>query len=238
MYPKAIMFDLDDTLISFDGVTDAAWEETCCTFVKEKNTPFNSTVLLDSVKRARQWYWSDEERHRIGRQDMFKARRDVVKLALKELEYFDEEAAISLADNYTRRHLELVHLFPDSIATLERVKELGIRMVLITNGNAEGQRGKINRFSLEDYFEFCLVEGEIGFGKPDIRVFELALKKLELKAEEVWMVGDNLVWDVEAPQSFGIFSIWNDYRKKGLPKDSAVIPDRIINSIGELIDYI
>lgn len=234
MYPKAILFDLDDTIISFDGVVDAAWEETCCSFVKTMSTSFSSTILVDNIARIRKWYWGDPERHRIGRLDMFKARREVVKMALEELQFFDEEAAYSLADNYSNRQLELVHLFPDSISTLERLKEQGIKMVLITNGNAEGQRWKINRFSLDKYFEFCLVEGEVGFGKPDIRIFELALNKLGLKANDVWMVGDNLVWDVQAPQELGIFSIWNDYRKKGLPVGSKVIPDRVISSIGEL----
>lgn len=234
MYPKAILFDLDDTIISFDGVTEVAWEETCCSFVEKMDTAFDSNTLLNHIRKVRQWYWDDAERHRIGRLDMFKARREIVKLALDKLNYNNEEAAQDLADTYTRRQLELVHLFPDSIDTLEKLKNQGIRMVLITNGNAEGQRWKINRFSLEKYFEFCLVEGEVGFGKPDIRVFELALNKLQLKAEEVWMVGDNLVWDIKAPQQLGIFSIWNDYRKIGLPIDSEVVPDRIINSIGEL----
>lgn len=234
MYPKAILFDLDDTIISFDGVVEEAWEEVCCSFVETRKTAFSNEVLLHSIRSVRKWYWGDPERHRTGRLDMFKARREIVKQALKDLQYFDEEAGCSLADNYTNRQLELVHLFPDSISTLERLKEQGIQLVLITNGNAEGQRWKINKFSLEQYFEFCLVEGEIGFGKPDSRVFELALNKLALKAEEVWMVGDNLVWDVQAPQKLGIFSIWNDYRKKGLPEGSEVIPDRIINSIGEL----
>lgn len=238
MKPKAILFDLDDTIISFDGVTETAWEETCCSFVKAMNTPFSSAELLKSIKRVRQWYWSDPERHRLGRQDMLKARREVVSLALKELQYFDIKGACSLADNYSKRHLELINVFPDSIATLESLKEFGIRMALITNGNAEGQRWKLDKFSLEGYFEFCLVEGEVGLGKPDIRVFELALKKLGLKADEIWMVGDNLVWDIQAPQRLGIFSIWNDYKKEGLPEGSTIIPDRIINSIGELLNLV
>lgn len=39
-----------------------------------------------------------------------------------------------------------------------------------------------------------------------MRIFEIALAKLGLKADEAWMVGDNLEWDIEAPQKVGIFS--------------------------------
>jgi hypothetical protein len=47
-------------------------------------------------------------------------------------------------------------------------------------------------------------------------------------------VGDNLEWDVAAPQRLGIYGIWNDYLNKGLPPTTNIHPDRIINSISEL----
>ena len=233
--PKAILFDLDDTIISFDGAADYAWEEACKAFVKSEKTPFNIIELLESISKIRKWYWSDPERHRTGRMDMIKARREIVKAALEQLYFYDEAKAYKMADNYSKLQEELICLFPKSIETLERLSALGVRMVLITNGTADKQRGKINKFCLTSFFEYCLIEEELGFGKPDTRVFELALQKLNLKSEEVWMVGDNLVWDVEAPKKLGIFVVWNDFRRKGLPKDSTIIPDRIISDISELI---
>ena len=238
MLPKAILFDLDDTIISFNGAADVAWDQTCRAFVKEVHPPFDTVSLLNSIHGVRSWYWGDPERHRVGRMDMVQARRDIVKLALEKLSYTEAENAIRMADSYTRLQEELICMFPDSLATLEKLKELGIRMALITNGASEKQRAKIDRFSLTGFFEFCLVEGEVGYGKPDIRVFELALRKLGLYAREVWMVGDNLIWDIEAPQKLGIYSIWNDYQAKGLPEGTSVRPDRIINSIAEILQLI
>jgi putative hydrolase of the HAD superfamily len=49
------------------------------------------------------------------------------------------------------------------------------------------------------------------------------------------MVGDNLEWEVAAPQRLGIFSIWMDGRRQGLPESTAVRPDRIINALPELM---
>ncbi|MBC8060087.1 MAG: hypothetical protein H7Y18_05420 [Clostridiaceae bacterium] len=60
-------------------------------------------------------------------------------------------------------------------------------------------------------------------------------EKTRVNIIEVWMVGDNLVWDIEAPKKAGIFAVWNDYRRKELPKGSIIILDRIINDISELI---
>lgn len=235
MLPKAILFDLDDTIISFDGSTDIAWEKTCDSFVESEKTSFSAKALLESINKTRKWYWSDADRHRAGRMNMIKARREIVKAALTELQYFDEVKAYEMADSYSRLQEELICLFPNSIETLEKLKALGVRMALITNGSSEKQRWKINRFCLSEYFEFCLVEEEVGFGKPDTRVFEIALQELNLKAEEVWMVGDNLVWDVEAPKKVGIFAVWNDFSGKGLKPGSSIIPDRIISDISELL---
>lgn len=235
MLPKAILFDLDDTIISFDGVTDYAWEKTCKSFIEMEKPCFDEKELLESINKTRRWYWSNPERHRIGRMNMINSRREIVKTALHELNFLDEDKAYAMADCYSRLHEELVCLFPKSIETLEKLKSLGVRMALITNGSSEKQRGKLDRFCLSDFFELCLIEEEVGFGKPDTRVYEIALQELNLKAEDTWMVGDNLVWDIEAPKKLGIFSIWNDYGKKGLPKDSAIIPDRVICDISELI---
>ncbi|MHB1484256.1 MAG: HAD family hydrolase [Saccharofermentanales bacterium] len=234
--PKAILFDLDDTIISYDGMGTVAWDKACNLFIEERKPEFDKDNLLLILSRIRKWYWSDPERHRIGRMDLAKPRKEIVRMALGELNYFDEAGISDLAENFNKLHDEYICLFPDSIETLEKLRRTGTRMALLTNGSSKTQRAKIDRFSLSGYFEFYLIEEEVGYGKPDIRVFEKALEMLGLKPHEAWMIGDNLVWDVEAPQKIGIYSIWNDYKKKGLPADSRVTPDRIVHGIAGLLE--
>jgi FMN phosphatase YigB (HAD superfamily) len=50
-----------------------------------------------------------------------------------------------------------------------------------------------------------------------------------VKANQVWMVGDDLARDIAGAQQLGIYSIWYDYGKKGLSQRSPVVPDKIIN---------
>ena len=49
------------------------------------------------------------------------------------------------------------------------------------------------------------------------------------------MVGDNLEWEVAAPQRLGMFGVWHDHLKVGLPADSPHKPDRIIQSLPEIL---
>ncbi len=61
------------------------------------------------------------------------------------------------------------------------------------------------------------------------------MEALGVSATDTWMVGDNLEWEVVAPQRLGIFAIWIDVHGDGLPAGSAVRPDRIIRSLTELL---
>ena len=96
------------------------------------------------------------------------------------------------------------------------------------------QRLKIERFALEPLFDTVLVEGELEYGKPDRRIYELALSQLQCSPADTWMVGDNLEWEVAAPQRLGIYGIWVDASGKGLPPEASIRPDRIVRSIVEL----
>jgi putative hydrolase of the HAD superfamily len=234
--PKAILFDLDDTIISFEGMASEAWIECTQYFVQKYQTDFEAKDLFEKINTTRKWFWSDPDRHKNGRMDMIQARRKIVSIALENMGNFSAEQIIDLADRFSKLRKNMICLFPNSICTLNKLKEKDVQLALITNGTSQDQRDKIERFGLTQFFNVCLIEEEVGYGKPDIRIFKRALDDLKLSASDVWMVGDNLIWDVQAPQTIGIYSIWNDYQKIGIPKDSAVIPDKIIHEIAELLN--
>ncbi len=128
-----------------------------------------------------------------------------------------------------------MHLFPDAHAVVDAFRARGVRLALVTNGSAAGQRAKIGRFDLAQRFDHIQIEGEHGFGKPEERAYRHALQVLGVDPAETWMVGDNLEWEVAAPQRLGIHAIWVDGPGEGLPAGSMVRPDRIIRTVTELL---
>jgi putative hydrolase of the HAD superfamily len=106
---------------------------------------------------------------------------------------------------------------------------------MATNGSAVGQRAKIEKFALAQYFDRIIVEGEFGTGKPHREVYEALFLALGAPPEKTWSVGDNLEWDVGAPQAFGAHGIWVDGRGEGLPAGAVVRPHRVVRSIADLI---
>ena len=135
---------------------------------------------------------------------------------------------------YARHRDRRIALLPGALDTVRRFKAAGCALALVTNGSRRTQRMKIERFGLEPVFDAILVEGELGFGKPDPRVYELAMSRLGYSPAQTWMVGDHLEWDVAAPQKLGIYGVWVDANGKGIPADSPVQPDMTIRSITEL----
>lgn len=236
MLPKAILFDLDDTLITMHAAFEAA-REACCEIYGTRLSP-NCTpqTLRAELDRVRAWFWGDPERHRTQRQDMAAACREIVRLTLAVFGVEDELTVDAFTDDFIRRQQEGVTLFPNTLEVLETLRDEGVKMALLTNGASATQRAKIDRFGLHSFFGPILIEGEVGYGKPDVRVFQDALRMLGCTAADAWMVGDHLVWDVDAPQSLGIFSIWHDVQRTGLPQDSVHKPDRIITDLRELLD--
>jgi len=235
MLPKGILFDLDDTIISFADGGIEAWKQICEEFCEDCSLS-DPDELFQLIKSTSEWYWSDKERAEKGRTDLFESRREVVKLALEKIGVNNVQLAHRISNAHSNKREELIHFFPGAKETLEYLVANDVSLALMTNGPAEYQRSKVRRFDLEKYFDAILIEGEIGYGKPDRRVYTNAVAALNVDAKFLWAVGDNLEWEVWGPQQLGIYSIWNDYKKKGLPESSPIVPDRIISSIAELIE--
>jgi putative hydrolase of the HAD superfamily len=239
LLPRAILFDLDDTLLRGHIHADAAWLVVCEELAAEL-LPLSPAQVGEAAANSARHFWADAERHRQGRLQLAAARHKIVGdalAALAEAGHRTPSHAVGrrLADRYSLYRDENLGLFPDAHDVIDALKARGVLLALVTNGAAEAQRSKIDRFDLARRFDHIQIEGERGFGKPEERAYTHAMHSLGVEAHETWMVGDNLEWEVVAPQRLGIHAIWCDAIGKGLPPDSTVKPDRIIRTLSELL---
>ncbi len=231
--PQAILFDLDDTIIAYDAHTDALWKSVCDRFAPCLHS-HSAEELFQAIHKTADWFWSDPERHLRGRMNLPTARREIMTIVLDGLGIKASDLAMRIADTYSDEREDWTFLIPGAKETLDLLKEHQIKLALVTNGSAESQRRKIQKFGLEPFFDYILIEGEYGFGKPNRRVFEHTVTMLGVPAGQAWMVGDNLEWEISVPQQLGMFAVWVDWRNQGLPSQSAVTPDLIVGSIARL----
>src|SRR5579871_233568 len=235
--PRAILIDMDDTILSAYGKPDVAWLAVVGEFAAELG-PLSPQQVATAIAASARTFWQNAEPH--WRLKLDEARHEVVRNGFSALAAsggapFSNEFAVRLADRFSAYRDEQMFIFPDVHEALQAFRTAGTKLALITNGAGAPQRRKIERFALAERFDHIQIEGEHGFGKPEERAYHHAMDALGVTAADTWMVGDNLEWEVETPQRLGIYAIWMDAHGDGLPADSTVRPDRIVRSLTELL---
>jgi putative hydrolase of the HAD superfamily len=232
--PSVILLDLDDTILDDSGGAEPAWRAVSAEAATEVGG-LDPEALWASIDEVRTWFWDDPERHRTGRADLHAASRSIIEEALRRSGYdVDPAFADRLAGRYRELRDEAITALPGAVQTLDDLRAAGFRLGLITNGAADVQRAKIERFDLARHFDYIGIEGERGFGKPDPRAYRAALDALGCRPEDAWMAGDRLDWDVLAPMEVGIAGVW--VNPADLPADGAEAGYRIVRTIAELVD--
>lgn len=143
----------------------------------------------------------------------------------------DAPLAAHLAElHIVNRHRHHV-LFDDSEPVIARLKTTH-KIGLLTNGASDIQRAKIDCLQIEPWFDAIVVSCEAGFGKPDVRVFNIVLSALGVAPEAALMVGDNLERDVAGAQAAGMKGAW--LNRAGNPRNGGTTPDIEVPDLLEL----
>lgn len=231
MLPRAIFFDMDDTLL--DGVTamTVSWELVCGEYAPRLGC--EAEPLRLAIRKHASEFWKDEEAVGHWRVALDDARTLIVESAL-EAEGWDTSLARDIALEYAAHHREHSKLFEDTVETLEELRAAGYKLGMITNGHGVPQRAKINAHDLARHMDAIVIEGEFGKGKPAGEVFEHAMASLRVGPHESWHVGDNLYADVGGAKAAGMHAVWIHRERLEPREDIPVRPDRVIAHLREL----
>lgn len=236
----AVLLDLDDTILDNAAGLDAAWGTVSGELARALGDVEPAQVRAQ-IELASDWFWTDDERHRNGRLDMAGSRRAVLARALEALGRPNASLAAEVGALYSKLRDGALAPFDGALEALVRLRERAPALGLVTNGAADAQRAKIERFDLARFFDVIVVEGEAGCGKPDRRVFERALAGTGASPERALMAGDNYECDVLGALDAGIHAVWiqreRPYRAVGAPQQRpAPRPFASLRSFVELVE--
>ena len=232
-FPRAILIDLDDTLLDDTSYVNVCWADACA--VAEARLPgVDIRRLRATIDKLSSWFWSDPKRHRTGRLDLRRITRAILEQVFAKLGINDRDLAHEVAEKYRDLRQARSTLFPGAMDALDRLRAEGVRLGMMTNGAAVVQRTKIERFGLAPYFDHIVIEGEFGAGKPDRRVYDTLLSALDVTPADAWAIGDHLEFDVLAPMKLGLHGIWVDPCNAGLD-DRSDRPHRIVSAFTEIV---
>ncbi|MCD6523714.1 MAG: TIGR02253 family HAD-type hydrolase [Thermococcus sp.] len=110
-------------------------------------------------------------------------------------------------EDLLRRYPHKLHVYPDTVPTLEWLKEKGLKLGVVTSGPAY-QRLKLELTGLEGYFDAVVTRDDVGAIKPEPKIFLRALEELGVSPREAVMVGDSLRQDIYGGKNVGMKTVW------------------------------
>ena len=198
---KGVIFDIDGTLYSYT-VNDKIAVESLCEFA-EKILEVDRENFLKAYYKARRIV---KERLTDGG-----SRHSRVLFFQTTLELLGKNSfkyLLEMYDCYWDNFLAGMKPFEGAVEFVRKLKDNGIKIALCTDMTAQIQYRKINRLGLSNYIDFMVSSEETGLEKPARIMFELALKKMKIKAEEAAYFGDSLERDIEGAANVGIMPYW------------------------------
>src|SRR5262249_47495447 len=153
---KALLVDLDDTLLDYSGGVDECWTAACETVAGPAGIDTGS--LVEAGRKERGLVWGDPERHRRGRVGLPGGRRKNLVRGLDRMGARSAELAGPVAEDFAARRWAMMRLFPGVPEALGKLRDGGVVMALVTNGDTRQQRAKIERYDLARFFDAILIE--------------------------------------------------------------------------------
>ncbi|WMW79433.1 HAD-IA family hydrolase [Undibacterium cyanobacteriorum] len=221
---KAIVFDLDDTLWPLRPLIAAA-EKHLYDWLVQQLPSIGERETVESLRARRMELIPQDPRFSY---DLWALRH----AALTEL-LVEHQADQALADHgmqvfaHARNQVSLFDEVQESLAFLQQ----HLPLATISNGFAD-----LKAIGLQSHFQFSLAAHEVGCAKPDRRIFQEALDRLQLPAEQVLYVGDDLRLDVEGAQALGMRAAWMNRYRIDLEETAHahVKPDLIVHDLHPL----
>ncbi|MNV36296.1 Pyrimidine 5'-nucleotidase YjjG [compost metagenome] len=124
-------------------------------------------------------------------------------------------------------------MMKDAVDVLKYCKERGYILGLVTNGKVDIQNTKIDTLALREYFKAIVISGEVEIAKPDPKIYQLALDRLGVTAEQTLFIGDHPVNDIWGAGKAGLQGIWLQ-RKHTWDDQLDIQPWKIIYELNEL----
>jgi len=123
---------------------------------------------------------------------------------------------------------------------VETMRKDGYRTAIIANANSADARNIIATCGLEDYFDVIVISEEVGIEKPGKQVFQVALDKLGVEAENAVMVGNRIDADIVGANRVGMKSVWFRWNNRYPASINACEkkPDFTVRSLFELLDVL
>jgi 2-haloacid dehalogenase len=216
---KAIVFDAYGTL--FD-VNSAA--EKCKGKIGDKWEGFANFWRTTQLEYT--WLRSLMKRHK----DFWQVTEDSLDKSMKTFS-IDSSMKNELLDLYKK-----LSPYSEVKGVLSSLKEKKYKLAILSNGTPTLLNELVKSNNLENIFDDLFSIEEVGIYKPDSKVYDMPIKKYQIKADEIAFLSSN-TWDVSGGGNYGYNAIWVN-RNKNIFDNLDYKPKNEVSDLTQIVDIV
>ncbi|MBK6539370.1 MAG: TIGR02253 family HAD-type hydrolase [Ignavibacteria bacterium] len=219
---KAIIFDLDNTLVDFMLLKRAAVDAAINAMI--------DAGLNVTFEKAKERINSIYDAEGIEYQQVFD---HMLKEILGKVDYKIMSAGIV---SYRKAREAALKPYPLVLPTLIELMKMGLKLAVVSDAPSKEAWLRLSYINFQHFFDVVITYDETRERKPSPVPFNMALKELDLKADECLMIGDWAERDMVGAKSVGmktVFARYGDTFNTVNPES-----DYDIDSISELVEII
>jgi putative hydrolase of the HAD superfamily len=226
---KAVLFDLDNTIVDFCKFKKMAIESAVSAMI-DSGLNIPRQKIMDTLDKI-------YKKHGIEYQNVFD---DLLKKLISNI---NPKILASGIVAYRKVKNAYLNPYPSVIPTLVELIKRGYKTGIISDAPRLQVWTRLCDMQLQHFFDVVICFEDSGARKPSILPFKVAIEKLKVKPGEVLMVGDMIERDVLGAQQLGIMTAFAKYgashtgligiRKRKIPKN--IKPDYVIHGFEEIL---
>ncbi|KQC03510.1 MAG: hypothetical protein APR53_05290 [Methanoculleus sp. SDB] len=211
--PRACLFDMDNTLYNFVDAKIAA-----CTSAVE------CIGCGEGIELFRYFL-----RNVHGFEDHAN-----IEDFMRDRDAWTGETFTAACRRYDEVKLQSIRLFDGVADTLTLLREKGIGMAVVTDAESGHAAERLEHTGIACYFD-CVVTPEVsGTRKPGHDSFLYALRTLDCRPDEVWVVGDSLRREIEPGNRLGMTTVYAEYGDWMKTPYPSIVPDFVLKRFPDL----
>ncbi len=225
---KFIYFDLDDTLLDHKSAEVAALSD-----VHQHFPVFNGTSsdeLVETYHKVNSEQWTLYSQGEVTREQLQRNRFEQTLQAM-DLDASQHEEIGAYYMKCYRDHWQWIEGAEEAYRKVLQHYPVGI----LTNGFAETQRKKFEKFAFYDSANHVVISEDVGALKPDPKVFQHATELAEVEPDDILYVGDSFTSDIEGGSSFGWNTAWFTMNGSSVKHQQA---DLVFDDFDKLTDFL
>ena len=203
---KAIFLDWDDTIGDWAGAARKALQDLYAIYHLEVLYK-TSEEFIEAYEPYNLQLWGMYGRGEMGKEELQFRRfyRPIERLA--ESDERKEELAHEMGAEFLRLTNKYFSVLPGADEVVRKLAKK-YPLTIISNGFKEVQYYKFAHSGLADCFAHTIISEEVGINKPQPGIFEIALQRNGIAADEALMIGDSYSSDIAGAKAAGIDQLW------------------------------